>query len=143
MLFRYQMKAYSIYLSSFEQVLWLDSDNMPVKDPSFLFDNKLWVVIYVSLSWSSSSFFFFFLLSSSHCWCCSSVDTFLPMLVVVDCLVVVVGLLVVLFLIPHSRTIFSRTCLSPPNKISGKGIIVLARLLQHGFSSEGNISCVW
>eukprot|EP00041_Stephanoeca_diplocostata_P018706 m.394834 g.394834 ORF g.394834 m.394834 type:complete len:597 (-) comp21095_c0_seq1:316-2106(-) len=36
----YQMKAFSIFLSSFEEVLWLDSDNIPLEDPSFLFHTE-------------------------------------------------------------------------------------------------------
>eukprot|EP00040_Diaphanoeca_grandis_P033971 m.209000 g.209000 ORF g.209000 m.209000 type:complete len:482 (-) comp33026_c0_seq9:249-1694(-) len=39
----YQMKAFSLYLSSFEEALWLDSDNIPLKDPSFLFDTQLYL----------------------------------------------------------------------------------------------------
>lgn len=38
----YQLKAFTIYLSSFEEVLWLDSDNIPLRDPSFLFDTPLY-----------------------------------------------------------------------------------------------------
>lgn len=34
----YQLKAFAIRLSSFEEVLWLDSDNIPLRDPSYLFD---------------------------------------------------------------------------------------------------------
>eukprot|EP00039_Didymoeca_costata_P010058 m.134391 g.134391 ORF g.134391 m.134391 type:complete len:439 (+) comp14693_c0_seq8:22-1338(+) len=36
----YQIKAFAIYISSFEEVLWLDSDNLPVADPSFLFQDS-------------------------------------------------------------------------------------------------------
>ncbi|KAE8886355.1 hypothetical protein PF005_g9926 [Phytophthora fragariae] len=33
-------KVFAIYHSGFEKVLFLDSDNVPVRDPSFLFDTK-------------------------------------------------------------------------------------------------------
>jgi alpha 1,2-mannosyltransferase len=36
---RFAKKPFSIYRSSFEQVLWLDCDNFPIRDPSFLFDD--------------------------------------------------------------------------------------------------------
>lgn len=39
----YQLKAFTIYLSSFEEVLWLDSDNIPLRDPEFLFQSQLYV----------------------------------------------------------------------------------------------------
>ncbi|GMF20825.1 unnamed protein product [Phytophthora fragariaefolia] len=35
---RFNAKVYAIYNSDFEQVLFLDADNTPVKDPSFLFE---------------------------------------------------------------------------------------------------------
>ena len=35
---KYSLKPYSIINSSFEHVLWLDSDNIPVRDPEYLFD---------------------------------------------------------------------------------------------------------
>ncbi|CAB9523667.1 Alpha-1,2-mannosyltransferase MNN5 [Seminavis robusta] len=34
----YMSKLYSIVYSQFDQVLWLDSDNFPFRDPSFLFE---------------------------------------------------------------------------------------------------------
>jgi hypothetical protein len=39
----YQLKAFAIQLSSFEEVLWLDSDNIPLTDPSFLFEAEQYV----------------------------------------------------------------------------------------------------
>lgn len=36
----WELKAYAIVHSAFEEVLYLDVDNMPVKDPSFLFDSS-------------------------------------------------------------------------------------------------------
>ena len=36
----FQIKAFSTLLSSFEEVLFLDSDNMPFKDPSWAFELK-------------------------------------------------------------------------------------------------------
>ncbi|GMF28061.1 unnamed protein product [Phytophthora lilii] len=36
---RFVAKVYAIYHSSFERVLFLDADNVPVRDPSFLFDS--------------------------------------------------------------------------------------------------------
>jgi hypothetical protein len=38
----YQMKAMAIYLSSFREVLWLDSDNLALEDPAGLFESKLY-----------------------------------------------------------------------------------------------------
>lgn len=38
----YQLKAFSILLSSFEEVLWMDSDNIPLADPAELFDSQLY-----------------------------------------------------------------------------------------------------
>ncbi|KAJ3277584.1 hypothetical protein HK104_003180, partial [Borealophlyctis nickersoniae] len=35
----YQLKAEAILLSSFSDVLYLDSDNIPLRDPTFLFDS--------------------------------------------------------------------------------------------------------
>lgn len=40
----YQLKAFAILLSSFEEVLWLDSDNIPLVDPKFVFDVEMYVV---------------------------------------------------------------------------------------------------
>ena len=34
----YQIKPFSILLSSFEEVLFLDADDYPVRDPSIIFD---------------------------------------------------------------------------------------------------------
>ena len=34
----YATKAYALYISSFEEVLMLDSDNMPLADPATLFE---------------------------------------------------------------------------------------------------------
>jgi hypothetical protein len=34
----YQLKAFAIVLSSFEEVLWLDSDNIPLVNPTLVFD---------------------------------------------------------------------------------------------------------
>jgi len=34
----FMIKPYSIVYSHFDQVLWLDADNVPVRDPSYLFD---------------------------------------------------------------------------------------------------------
>ncbi len=36
----YQLKIYSILLSSFEQILFLDGDNVPVRNPDGVFDSK-------------------------------------------------------------------------------------------------------
>ena len=33
------VKVWSIWRSSFREVLWLDSDNFPIRDPTFLFDD--------------------------------------------------------------------------------------------------------
>lgn len=38
----YQIKAAALYHSSFREVLWLDSDNMPLRDPADLFDTVLY-----------------------------------------------------------------------------------------------------
>lgn len=38
----YQMKAMATLLSSFEHVIWLDSDNLPLRDPEILFDSLLY-----------------------------------------------------------------------------------------------------
>lgn len=35
---RYEPKIYALYHSSFQQVLMLDADNMPLQDPTYLFD---------------------------------------------------------------------------------------------------------
>lgn len=35
----YQIKAFSVYFSSFEEVLWLDSDNIPLENPAALFQS--------------------------------------------------------------------------------------------------------
>jgi alpha 1,2-mannosyltransferase len=35
----FAIKPFAIYRSSFREVLWLDCDNFPVRDPSFLFDD--------------------------------------------------------------------------------------------------------
>lgn len=35
----YSIKPFSIWRSSFREVLWLDSDNFPIRDPAFLFDD--------------------------------------------------------------------------------------------------------
>ncbi|KAG6609195.1 uncharacterized protein IUM83_13458 [Phytophthora cinnamomi] len=35
---KFHAKPYAIYNSRFESVLWLDSDNIPVRDPTYLFD---------------------------------------------------------------------------------------------------------
>ena len=34
----FMIKPYSIFYSHFDQVLWLDSDNVPLRDPRYLFD---------------------------------------------------------------------------------------------------------
>jgi len=39
----YQLKAFAIYLSSFEEVLWLDSDNIPLTEPSAVFEAEQYV----------------------------------------------------------------------------------------------------
>jgi alpha 1,2-mannosyltransferase len=41
--FGYGTKIYAIYHSFFERVLFLDADNVPVRDPSFLFDSPEFV----------------------------------------------------------------------------------------------------
>ena len=41
-IFGYQMKALAIYFSSFEEVLWLDSDNMPIRSPDNIFESQLY-----------------------------------------------------------------------------------------------------
>lgn len=38
----YQIKALSIYLSAFDEVLWLDADDMPLSDPAGLFESELY-----------------------------------------------------------------------------------------------------
>jgi hypothetical protein len=38
----YQIKAAALYHSRFQEVLWLDSDNMPLEDPASLFESKLY-----------------------------------------------------------------------------------------------------
>lgn len=35
----YQIKAFSVYYSSFSEVLWMDSDNIALEDPAALFDS--------------------------------------------------------------------------------------------------------
>ncbi|POM80295.1 Hypothetical protein PHPALM_1884 [Phytophthora palmivora] len=35
---KFHAKPYAIYHSRFESVLWLDSDNIPVRDPTYLFE---------------------------------------------------------------------------------------------------------
>ena len=35
----FPLKAYSLLLTTFDEVLFLDSDNTPIVDPSFLFDD--------------------------------------------------------------------------------------------------------
>lgn len=37
-----QIKAESILASSFEEVLYLDSDNVPLRDPEYLFKTELY-----------------------------------------------------------------------------------------------------
>jgi len=37
-----QIKADAIIASSFEEVLYLDSDNIPLRDPTYLFDTELY-----------------------------------------------------------------------------------------------------
>ncbi len=36
--YSYAIKAFAMLLSSFEEVIWLDTDNSPMIDPEFLFD---------------------------------------------------------------------------------------------------------
>lgn len=38
----FQIKADAIVQSSFEEVLYLDSDNIPLRDPAYLFDSALY-----------------------------------------------------------------------------------------------------
>ncbi len=38
----YQIKAFSVYFSSFSEVLWMDSDNIALEDPAGLFDSELY-----------------------------------------------------------------------------------------------------
>jgi hypothetical protein len=38
----WELKAYAIAQSSFEEVLYLDSDNVPLRDPEFLFETNLY-----------------------------------------------------------------------------------------------------
>ncbi|CAH0478482.1 unnamed protein product [Peronospora belbahrii] len=40
---RFATKVYAIYNSAFDQVLFLDSDNVPVRDPTFLFESEEFV----------------------------------------------------------------------------------------------------
>jgi alpha 1,2-mannosyltransferase len=40
---RYQFKVFAILLSSFEDVIFLDADNIPVMDPSELFYQKPYI----------------------------------------------------------------------------------------------------
>ncbi|CAI5737435.1 unnamed protein product [Hyaloperonospora brassicae] len=40
---KFHAKPYAIYHSKFESVLWLDSDNIPVRDPTYLFDTPEFV----------------------------------------------------------------------------------------------------
>ena len=37
---RYFLKPHAIWQSGFREVLWLDTDNFPIRDPSFLFDDE-------------------------------------------------------------------------------------------------------
>eukprot|EP00912_Choanoflagellata_sp_UC4_P002484 UC4_evm2s1573 len=39
----YQMKAFAVKNSRFAEVLWIDSDNYPVEDPTFLFRTPLYI----------------------------------------------------------------------------------------------------
>jgi hypothetical protein len=36
---RFAIKPFAIWRSSFQEVLWLDADNYPIRDPAFLFDD--------------------------------------------------------------------------------------------------------
>jgi alpha 1,2-mannosyltransferase len=36
---RFAIKPYAIFRSAFQEVIWLDCDNFPVRDPAFLFDD--------------------------------------------------------------------------------------------------------
>lgn len=38
--FRFQIKAAAVINSSFKEILYLDSDNVPVQDPTFLFETE-------------------------------------------------------------------------------------------------------
>lgn len=38
----FQIKADAIVYSSFEEVLYLDSDNVPLRDPTYLFESELY-----------------------------------------------------------------------------------------------------
>ncbi|KAF1773123.1 Nucleotide-diphospho-sugar transferase [Phytophthora cactorum] len=40
---KFHAKPYAIYNSRFESVLWLDSDNIPVRDPTYLFESPEFV----------------------------------------------------------------------------------------------------
>jgi alpha 1,2-mannosyltransferase len=46
----FNSKIYAIYHTKFDQVLFLDSDNIPAKDPTFLFDSKEFQ-LYGSIFW--------------------------------------------------------------------------------------------
>lgn len=39
----YAFKVMSIYQSSFQEVLWIDADNAPIRDPAFLFDDPQYI----------------------------------------------------------------------------------------------------
>ncbi len=41
--FSYSIKAFAVLLSSFEEVLWLDTDNTPIMDPEFLFHVPVYI----------------------------------------------------------------------------------------------------
>ncbi|ETP25115.1 hypothetical protein F441_01992 [Phytophthora nicotianae CJ01A1] len=41
--FRFAAKVYALYHSAFDQVLFLDADNVPVRDPAFLFESEEFV----------------------------------------------------------------------------------------------------
>jgi alpha 1,2-mannosyltransferase len=41
-MFGQKIKAESIVASSFDEVLYLDSDNVPLRDPAYLFDSDLY-----------------------------------------------------------------------------------------------------
>ncbi|EEY67868.1 uncharacterized protein PITG_18270 [Phytophthora infestans T30-4] len=41
--FRFAAKVYAVYNSAFDQVLFLDADNVPVRDPTFLFESEEFV----------------------------------------------------------------------------------------------------
>lgn len=38
--YRFQIKAAAVINSSFKEILYLDSDNLPAQDPTFLFETK-------------------------------------------------------------------------------------------------------